>query len=59
MRLAVLVRQNKLNSNKVVSIEAEVFQLSYDFAGFAGPNIHQLRATARHFGAVMEFRPGS
>jgi 2-methylcitrate dehydratase len=28
-----LVRQNKINPDKVVSIEAEVFQLAYDFAG--------------------------
>ena len=28
-----LARQNKLNADKVVSIEAEVFQLAFDFAG--------------------------
>src|ERR1700741_404337 len=28
-----LVRQNKIDPGKVVSIEAEVFQLAYDFAG--------------------------
>jgi 2-methylcitrate dehydratase len=28
-----LVKQNKLDPSKVVSIEAEVFQLAYDFAG--------------------------
>jgi 2-methylcitrate dehydratase len=28
-----LVRQNKINPDKVVSIEADVFQLAYDFAG--------------------------
>jgi 2-methylcitrate dehydratase len=28
-----LVRQNKVDSSKVLSIEAEVFQLCYDFAG--------------------------
>src|SRR6202046_2732867 len=28
-----LVHQNKIDPNKVVSIEAEVFQLAYDFAG--------------------------
>ena len=28
-----LVRQNKIDSSKVVSIEADVFQLAYDFAG--------------------------
>jgi 2-methylcitrate dehydratase len=28
-----LTRQNKLDPNKVVSIEAEVFQLAFDFAG--------------------------
>src|SRR5579862_2130073 len=28
-----LVRQNKVDSGKVLSIEAEVFQLAYDFAG--------------------------
>jgi 2-methylcitrate dehydratase len=28
-----LVRQNKINPGKVISIEADVFQLAYDFAG--------------------------
>jgi 2-methylcitrate dehydratase len=28
-----LARQNKINPGKVISIEAEVFQLAYDFAG--------------------------
>ena len=28
-----LARQNKIDPNKIVSIEAEVFQLAYDFAG--------------------------
>jgi 2-methylcitrate dehydratase len=28
-----LARQNKINPGKIVSIEAEVFQLAYDFAG--------------------------
>jgi 2-methylcitrate dehydratase len=28
-----LARQNKIDSGKIVSIEAEVFQLAYDFAG--------------------------
>jgi 2-methylcitrate dehydratase len=28
-----LVRQNKIDPGKVISIEAEVFQLAYDFAG--------------------------
>jgi 2-methylcitrate dehydratase len=68
-----LARQNKIDSSKVVSIEAEVFQLCYDFAGGglygvdkvvrtkeqADHNLPYLLAVALLDGDVMpaQFRP--
>jgi 2-methylcitrate dehydratase len=46
-----LARQNKIDPGKVVSIEAEVFQLAYDFAGgglYGVDNVIQTKEQADH-----------